>query len=245
MANSTSNLDTISSGQSQKEITANALFDAMSQASTYGRRASTTTALTWGYYGGNVTLSSGSHASISNGTLALSASTTNYVVADKTTGAVSSSTSTTNWNDAKGYWRLYSVVTGASTISSYTDYREPGRYQGSDKGLEYNAGSGGTQTQTTDKATGVTLNKRCGQITMNNATLNAGTSVSFTLTNSEIATSDIVSVCIASGATANAYFVGVDAISPGSCRIHLRNVSASNLGEALVLGFAVIKGILV
>ena len=39
--------------------------------------------------------------------------------------------------------------------------------------------SGGTVTQATNKSTGVTLNTESGQITMNNAQLDAGTEVSY------------------------------------------------------------------
>ena len=40
---------------------------------------------------------------------------------------------------------------------------------------------GGTVTQATNKSTGVTLNTESGQITMNNAQLDAGTEVTFTV----------------------------------------------------------------
>lgn len=130
MANSTTNLDTISSSQASKEVTANALFDAGSPATTYGRRASTTTGLTWGYYGGNVTIAAGTMSQIANGTVALTASQTNYVVAAKSNGAVSASTATTNWDDTDNYWRLYSIVAGASSVTSYTDARQFALYTG-------------------------------------------------------------------------------------------------------------------
>lgn len=110
-------------------------------------------------------------------------------------------------------------------------------------GLGYATGAGGTVTQGTNKSTGVTLDKVCGQITMHNAALNAGTAVSFTLTNSAIASTDTVRVNIQSGATANSYNVDVTAVAAGSCRIQLRNFSGSNLSEALVLNFAVLKGV--
>lgn len=242
MANSTTNVDTISSSQAQKEVTANAVFDAASMALTYGRRASTTTALSWGYYGGNVTLADGSMSQIANGTVALTGSATNYVVASKATGAVSVSTATTNWNNRKAYWRLYSIVTGVSSVSSYTDSREPAQYSGAATPVGYSTGAGGTVTQGTSKSTGVTLNKRCGEITMHNATLNAATAVGFTLTNSEIEAGDVIIANIVSGATANAYTLTVDARAAGSCRLSLNNRSASNLGEAVVIAFAVIKG---
>src|SRR3972149_460326 len=130
MANSTTNLDTISSSQASKEITANALFDAASAATTYGRRASTTTGLTWGYYGGNVTIAAGTMSQIANGTVSLTASQTNYLVAAKSSGAVSVSTTTTNWNDTDAYWRLYSIVAGASSVTSYTDSRQFALFSG-------------------------------------------------------------------------------------------------------------------
>lgn len=135
MADSTTNLDSIVQGSGSQDIQANALYDAASQAMLYGRRASTTTGTTWGYYGGNVTKSDGTQTTIANGTLSLPPSTTNYVVAQKSDGAVSVSTATTNWNDTANYWRLYSVVTGTATITSYADEREIGRMTGLGTGL--------------------------------------------------------------------------------------------------------------
>lgn len=134
MANSSTNIDGITASQASKEVTANAFFDAVSPATLYGRRASQCSGLTWGYYGGNVTKSDGTLGQIANGTLALTASTTNYVVAKKDDGAVSAATATTNWN-SPDYWRLYSVVTGAATVTSYTDSREIGRMSGVGTGL--------------------------------------------------------------------------------------------------------------
>lgn len=134
MANSTSNIDAISVSQASKEVTANAFFDAASQAATYGRRASTSSGLTWGYYGGNVVKADGATAQIANGTLTLTASATSYIVAAKATGVVSAATTTTNWDNATDYWRLYSVVCGASTVTSWSDLRAIGQYTGSGSG---------------------------------------------------------------------------------------------------------------
>jgi hypothetical protein len=117
MSNSTSNLDLISSSQATKEVTANAMLDALSPASLFGRRATTTAALTWGYYGGNV-LIDGVLTQIANGTILLTASLTNYIEASRT-GVIS--TNTTSFT--AGLIPLYSIVAGASTITSYTDYR--------------------------------------------------------------------------------------------------------------------------
>lgn len=121
MANSTTNLDLISASQSNKEVTANALLDAGSPATLYGRRATTSVALTWGYYGGVVSIS-GTPTQIANGSVTLAASATNYVEADPTTGAVSvNQTAFTS-----GKTPLYTVVTEASGATSYTDWRTGG-----------------------------------------------------------------------------------------------------------------------
>lgn len=113
----------------------------------------------------------------------------------------------------------------------------------SGSGIGYGTGAGGTVTQATSKSTGVTLNKICGQITTHNATLNTNNEVGFTVTNSTVAATDTVIVCIASGGTAAAYQISVGAVGSGSFRITLANLSASNLGEALVINFAVIKAV--
>lgn len=110
--------------------------------------------------------------------------------------------------------------------------------------MGYATGTGGTVTQATSKSTGVTLNKVCGQITMNNAQLNRVTSVTFTLTNSFIAATDVVIVNIASGATAGAYTITVEVVAAGSCNISLHNLlTGTDLSEAVVLNFAVIKAV--
>jgi hypothetical protein len=118
MSNSTTLLDTIQQSQAQKEVTANAMHDAASPAMLYGRRATTTTALTWGYYGGYLSVS-GTPTPIANGTVALTGSATNYVEAHATTGAVSKNTTAFT----SGRIPLYVVVTDASAVTSYTDRR--------------------------------------------------------------------------------------------------------------------------
>jgi len=109
--------------------------------------------------------------------------------------------------------------------------------------IGYATGAGGTVVQTSNKSTGVALNKLCGQINMNAAALSAAAEVSFTLTNSFIAATDVVMVCIGSGATAGAYNVQCDAVAAGSCRISLGNMSSGSLSEAVVLNFVVIKAV--
>jgi hypothetical protein len=135
----------------------------------------------------------------------------------------------------------FSTVDSGTTITIF-DLNRP--LLGSvESAVGYSTGTGGTVTQATDKSTGVTLNKRCGQITMNSASLSAAAEVSFTLTNSVIAATDVVLVSIASGATAGAYSVQCDATAAGSCRISVGNRNAGSLSEAIVLNFVVIKAV--
>ena len=117
MSNSTATFDPIVQSQASKEVTANAFFDAASPATSFGRRQSTTSGLTWGYYGATLTVD-GALTQIANSTVALTASTTNYVEATRA-GVVSKNTT----GFTAGSVPLYSVVTGASTVTSYTDYR--------------------------------------------------------------------------------------------------------------------------
>lgn len=124
MSDSTTNLDLLTSSQSSKEVTANALFDAASVSTLFGRRASTTTALTWGYYGGIVVIA-GTPTVVPNGTIALTASQTNYIEYNPMTGALV--VNTTNWSASSlGYARVYKVVAGVSTVTSYEDWRFQG-----------------------------------------------------------------------------------------------------------------------
>jgi hypothetical protein len=104
----------------------------------------------------------------------------------------------------------------------------------------YITGDGGTVTQATSKSTGVTLNKRCGQITLNAAALAANTTVSFTLTNNTIAATDLLVLNHVSAGTAGSYALNAQAAA-GSVSINVRNITAGSLSEAIVIGFAVIK----
>jgi len=119
MSGSTTILDLISQSQASKEVTANAMFDAASPAMLFGRRASLCSGLNWYYYGGTM-LVDGVLTSISNNAaaLVLTASTTNYVEATRA-GVVSKNTTAFT----PGSIPLYTVVTGASTVTSYTDQR--------------------------------------------------------------------------------------------------------------------------
>ena len=117
MSNSAPTYDALVQSQSGKEVTANAYFDAASPATTFGRRASTCSGLTWGYYGGTISVD-GALTQIANGTLTLTASATNYLETTRT-GVVSKNTT----GFTAGSTPLYQVATGTATVTNYTDYR--------------------------------------------------------------------------------------------------------------------------
>jgi hypothetical protein len=106
----------------------------------------------------------------------------------------------------------------------------------------YATGSGGTVTQITSKATGVTLSKSTGQITLDGAALAASTTVSFTLTNTVIEAGDILILNHISGGTAGSYLLNAQSAA-GSASINVRNISLGSLSEAIVIAFAVIKAV--
>ena len=101
---------------------------------------------------------------------------------------------------------------------------------------------GGTVTQATNKSTGVTLNTESGLITMNNAALADAAEVSFTVTNSKVAATDVVVACHGSAGTAGAYIVSANGIAAGSFKITVSNVSGGSLSEAIVINYVALKG---
>jgi hypothetical protein len=158
-------------------------------------------------------------------------------------------TSSTTWGLS-----LFEVSTGSvtaygdtGTLAAANTWTAAQTFQGSVKvtsataGIGYGTGAGGTVTQATSKATGVTLNKSCGQITMNNAALAAGTIVSFVVTNSAVSAGDLIVLNHIAGGTVGAYTLNAATPSAGQFTMYVRNNTAGSLSEALVIEFAVIK----
>lgn len=112
-------------------------------------------------------------------------------------------------------------------------------------GLGYGTGAGGTVTQPTSKGTAVTLNKPTGKITMNNAALAAGATVSFILNNSVLGASDCLVMNTSTGgpiADAAAYNIWGFVSFDGVAVINVKNVSGASLSEAITINFSIIKG---
>jgi hypothetical protein len=104
--------------QANPEVVVNENFNVLAALAVYGRDPTTTTGLTWGYYGGRW-----GGFSVAAGTLTLAASQTNRIVVARATGVISTSTNDTNWDNTADYARVYLLVTGASTVTSFEDHR--------------------------------------------------------------------------------------------------------------------------
>jgi len=128
-----------------------------------------------------------------------------------------------------------SPLTHTEVDTNFTDLR--------DNKAGYVTGDGGAVTQATSKSTGVALSKKCGQITLNGAALAADTTVSFTLTNTTVAATDIIVLNHVSGGTAGSYLLNAQAAA-GSVSINVRNITSGSLSEAIVIGFAVVKAVI-
>lgn len=105
-------------------------------------------------------------------------------------------------------------------------------------GVGYTTGSGGAVTQITSRATGVTLNTTTGAITLLTAAGSA-TPIQFTVTNSSVAATDIVHVCVKSAT--NLYETFVTGVAGGSFNITFFTTGGT-ASDSPVFNFAVIKG---
>lgn len=105
------------------------------------------------------------------------------------------------------------------------------------------SGYGGAVTQGTSKTTGVTLNAKAGVITMHNAALASSAVVQFTLTNSAISGTDVVSVNQGTGGTAGSYQAHCVSVGAGTAVFRVVNTSAGSLSEAVTLNFVVIDSV--
>lgn len=112
--------------QSNPEVTVNENFASLAHVGAYAMRPAATTGLTWAYYGGRW-----GGTSVADGTLTLTASATNYVVVNRSTGAISVATTSTNWDNIGSYARVYKLTTAAATVTAVEDHRAgPGGVHG-------------------------------------------------------------------------------------------------------------------
>lgn len=100
------------------EVPVNENFEGLAHQEVFAKNPTTASGLTWGYWGGRW-----GGTLISAGTLALTGSTSNYVVVARATGVASVSTGTTNWNNLADYGRVYKVITDTVVATSIEDHR--------------------------------------------------------------------------------------------------------------------------
>lgn len=110
-------LQQLSASQANPEAIINENFDSLFAAAIFSKRPAATTGLTWGYYGG---LYNGN--TISDGTVTLTNASDNYVVVLRSTGVVSTSTTSTNSTDPL-YAKLYKVTCAGGVVTAVVDQR--------------------------------------------------------------------------------------------------------------------------
>jgi hypothetical protein len=120
-------------------------------------------------------------------------------------------------------------IAGTTTILS----------SGATSGIGYATGAGGTVTQITSRATGVTLNKACGAITLVSAAGSA-TAASFVVTDSAVVATDVVVVNEKSGT--DKYLISVTNIGAGVFTITSQTTGGTTT-EQPVFQYCVIKGV--
>lgn len=99
-------------------------------------------------------------------------------------------------------------------------------------------------TQASSISTGVTCNAYSGVITTVSQTLAAGADAEFTVTNANVAATDVVVACIKTHTSAGDFIVGVSAVAAGSFKLRLTNLHASTAGNnVLVINFIVLKAL--
>jgi hypothetical protein len=107
--------------------------------------------------------------------------------------------------------------------------------------IGYGTGSGATVTQTTNKATAVTINTPSGYIITHNAALAGGASVEFSVNNNTVD----VNACavIAHPRIDGNYIVSVTNAHSGVFRLRLTNLTGVSLSNAVQITFMVIRGV--
>lgn len=104
--------------QASAEVVVNQNFETLEHSAVYGKAHLTSSGLTWGYYGGRW-----GGLAVTAGTLTLTNTTTNYLTVDRATGAISTSTAATAWNNPSAHARVYKLTTAGGSVSATEDHR--------------------------------------------------------------------------------------------------------------------------
>lgn len=176
-------------------------------------------------------------------------------------GAILLASATENWSPTNqgSAWDFYTTAVGGTSLAVRARISEglsvgsivpPGigaisataaiRSSGATQGVGYATGAGGTVPQATSRTTGVTLDKVCGAITLFAAAPAVGTWVSFTVTNSTVAATDVPHVAIKSGT--NTYIAHVTAVAAGSFQISFTSI-VGTASDSPVINFDIVKAV--
>jgi hypothetical protein len=149
-------LQQLASGQNNAEVPVNENFETLSAVGIFGKRHSTTTGLTWGYYGGAY-----DGNTVSNGTVTLADDAVNVLVVERATGTVSATDGSDALDADTDYAVIYEITTASGVVTAVIDRRmdENGLLLGGAGG----GGGSGTVTHTG------------GALTANAVMLGAGT----------------------------------------------------------------------
>lgn len=203
---------------------------------TTGKTATVSNTLTFtGTDGSSVAFGTGGTVTYTANNLSVFAATTSAQLA----GVISDETG----SGALVFANTPTLVTPVLGVATATSVAASGAISSSSPsgGIGYASGSGSTVTQITSKATGVAINAVCGTITTINSALAAATIVSFLVTNTSVAATDVIILNHGSGGTPGSYTLNARA-GVGSFTIDIRNNTAGSLSEAISMEFAVIKG---
>jgi hypothetical protein len=141
--------------------------------------------------------------------------------------AVSENTWVQLLNDtgSSGSWEVSSVIVSAGVLTSGS--------------LGFATGAGAAVTQATSRTTGVTVNAPCGAVTLVSAAGSA-TWQTFTVTNSNVAATDVVQVSQKSGT--DKYMLQVTRVAAGAFDISFATTGGTTT-EQPVFNFAVLKAV--
>lgn len=114
-------LKTIQQNQIQKEVTINENFNAVAPSGLFAIKNSTTTGLTFGYFGGVYNSVTGTEVNIADGTITLTASSTNYIEYNISTNTVEKNT--TSFTSGKVPIAQLTTNTTSIVANSYIDKR--------------------------------------------------------------------------------------------------------------------------
>jgi len=108
-------------------------------------------------------------------------------------------------------------------------------------GIGYGTGAGSTAIQGTSRTTSVTINAPCGTITLFNTTATAGQLTTFTVNNTIVDPTDVVTVSVKTAT--GFHMASVTSTTTDAFTVSVYTPNAVAVAEAPVLNFAVIKSV--